>query len=120
MPRAREPSATSRFTNPWPITPRPNSCRIPARRRPVFVRFSTVAGGRGSADTVRDVRGFAAKFYTEEGNYDLVGNDIPVFFIRDAIKFPDLVHSVKAGAAQQHPFIVYRPQQLLGFHIPDP
>lgn len=68
----------------------------PAKQTPVFVRFSTVAGGRGSADTVRDVRGFATKFYTEEGNYDIVGNDIPVFFIRDAMKFPDLVHSVKA------------------------
>ncbi len=68
----------------------------PNKQTPVFVRFSTVAGGRGSADTVRDVRGFAVKFYTEEGNYDLVGNDIPVFFIRDAMKFPDLVHSVKA------------------------
>jgi catalase len=62
---------------------------------PVFVRFSTVAGSRGSADTVRDVRGFAVKFYTAEGNYDLVGNNIPVFFIQDAIKFPDLIHAVK-------------------------
>ena len=62
---------------------------------PVFVRFSTVAGFRGSPDTARDVRGFATKFYTEEGNYDLVGNNIPVFFIQDAIKFPDLIHSVK-------------------------
>jgi len=68
----------------------------PNKQTPVFLRFSTVAGGRGSADTVRDVRGFAVKFYTEEGNYDLVGNDIPVFFIRDAMKFPDLVHSIKA------------------------
>lgn len=62
---------------------------------PVFVRFSTVAGERGSADTVRDVRGFAVKFYTEDGNWDLVGNNIPVFFIQDAMKFPDLVHAVK-------------------------
>jgi catalase len=62
---------------------------------PVFVRFSTVAGERGSADTARDVRGFAVKFYTDEGNWDLVGNNIPVFFIQDAMKFPDLVHSVK-------------------------
>ena len=62
---------------------------------PVFVRFSTVAGSRGSADTVRDVRGFATKFYTEEGNYDLVGNNMPVFFIQDAMKFPDFVHAVK-------------------------
>ena len=62
----------------------------PAKKTPVFVRFSTVAGSRGSADTVRDVRGFATRFYTEDGNYDLVGNNMPVFFIQDAIKFPDL------------------------------
>jgi catalase len=62
---------------------------------PVFVRFSTVAGERGSKDTARDVRGFAVKFYTDEGNWDLVGNNIPVFFIQDAIKFPDLIHAVK-------------------------
>ncbi len=62
---------------------------------PVFVRFSTVAGSRGSTDLARDVRGFAVKFYTSEGNYDIVGNNIPVFFIQDAIKFPDLVHAVK-------------------------
>ena len=67
----------------------------PLLKTPVFVRFSTVAGFRGSADTVRDARGFATKFYTEEGNYDLVGNNIPVFFIQDAIKFPDFVHAVK-------------------------
>ena len=64
-------------------------------KTPVFVRFSTVAGSRGSADTARDVRGFAVKFYTQEGNWDLVGNNIPVFFIQDAIKFPDLIHAVK-------------------------
>ena len=62
---------------------------------PVFVRFSTVAGERGSVDTARDVRGFAVKFYTSEGNWDLVGNNIPVFFIQDAMKFPDLIHAVK-------------------------
>ena len=62
---------------------------------PVFTRFSTVVGSRGSADTVRDVRGFATKFYTDEGNFDLVGNNIPVFFIRDGIKFPDLIHAAK-------------------------
>ena len=67
----------------------------PEIETPVFVRFSTVAGSQGSADTVRDVRGFAVKFYTGEGNYDLVGNNIPVFFIQDAIKFPDLIHAVK-------------------------
>ena len=62
---------------------------------PVFVRFSTVAGERGSKDTARDVRGFAIKFYTDEGNWDLVGNNMPVFFIQDAMKFPDLIHAVK-------------------------
>lgn len=67
----------------------------PSVKTPVFVRFSTVVGSRGSADTVRDVRGFATKFYTSEGNYDLVGNNMPVFFIQDGIKFPDLVHSIK-------------------------
>lgn len=67
----------------------------PSVKTPVFVRFSTVAGSKGSAETVRDARGFATKFYTEEGNYDLVGNNIPVFFIQDAIKFPDLVHALK-------------------------
>lgn len=67
----------------------------PGERTPVFVRFSTVAGSRGSADTVRDVRGFAVKFYTDEGNFDLVGNNMPVFFIQDGVKFPDFVHAVK-------------------------
>jgi catalase len=67
----------------------------PGLRTPVFVRFSTVQGPRGSADTVRDVRGFATKFYTRAGNYDLVGNNMPVFFIQDAVKFPDFVHAVK-------------------------
>src|SRR5690606_24671717 len=65
------------------------------KRTPVFVRFSTVVGSRGSADTVRDVRGFATKFYTEEGIYDLVGNNLPVFFVQDAGKFPDLIHAAK-------------------------
>lgn len=67
----------------------------PAKKTPVFVRFSTVQGPRGSGDTVRDVRGFAVKFFTDEGNFDLVGNNMPVFFIQDAIKFPDFVHAVK-------------------------
>ncbi len=70
---------------------------------PVFTRFSTVAGGAGSVDTPRDVRGFAVKLYTQEGNWDLVGNNIPVFFIQDAIKFPDLVHSVKMEANSGYP-----------------
>ena len=69
--------------------------QTPGTKTPVFVRFSTVAGSRGSTDLARDVRGFAVKFYTEEGNFDLVGNNVPVFFIQDAIKFPDLIHAVK-------------------------
>jgi len=75
----------------------------PSRETPVFVRFSTVVGFRGSADTVRDVRGFATKFYTEEGNFDLVGNNMPVFFIQDAIKFPDLVHAIKPEPHHEMP-----------------
>ncbi len=65
------------------------------KRTPLFARFSTVAGSRGAADTARDPRGFAIKFYTEEGNWDLVGNNTPIFFIRDGIKFPDFIHSQK-------------------------
>ncbi len=70
---------------------------------PVFVRFSTVLGSRGSADTVRDTRGFATKFYTAEGTYDLVGNNIPVFFIQDAIKFPDVIHAAKPHPDREIP-----------------
>ncbi len=70
---------------------------------PVFVRFSTVAGNKGSTDLARDVRGFAVKFYTKEGNWDLVGNNIPVFFIQDAIKFPDLIHSAKPEPDREFP-----------------
>ena len=73
------------------------------QRTDVFVRFSTVAGGAGSVDTPRDVRGFAVKFYTREGNWDLVGNNIPVFFIQDAIKFPDLIHAAKMEADRGYP-----------------
>ncbi len=75
----------------------------PGRRTPVFARFSTVVGSRGSADTVRDVRGFAVKFYTDEGVFDLVGNNIPVFFIRDGIKFPDLIHAAKPEPDREIP-----------------
>src|SRR5687767_9667954 len=75
----------------------------PSVRTPVFARFSTVAGSRGSSDTVRDVRGFAVKFYTREGNYDLVGNNIPVFFVQDAMKFPDLVHALKPEPHHEMP-----------------
>jgi catalase len=75
----------------------------PGLQTPVFVRFSTVVGSRGSADTVRDARGFATKFYTQEGNFDLVGNNIPVFFIQDGLKFPDLVHAIKPEPHHEMP-----------------
>jgi catalase len=75
----------------------------PALTTPVFVRFSTVAGSRGSTDLARDVRGFAVKFYTQEGNFDLVGNNMPVFFIQDAVKFPDLIHAVKPEPHREIP-----------------
>ena len=77
--------------------------QTPGTRTPVFVRFSTVAGSRGSTDLARDVRGFAVKFYTEEGNFDLVGNNMPVFFIQDAMKFPDFVHAVKPEPHNEMP-----------------
>jgi len=73
------------------------------KQTPVFVRFSTVLGSRGSADTVRDTRGFATKFYTHEGNFDLVGNNMPVFFIQDAIKFPDIIHAAKPHPDREIP-----------------
>lgn len=73
------------------------------KETPVFVRFSTVAGSKGSADLPRDIRGFAVKFYTEDGNWDLVGNNVPVFFIQDAIKFPDLVHALKPEPDRDFP-----------------
>lgn len=75
----------------------------PSVKTPVFVRFSTVAGSRGSSDLARDVRGFAVKFYTDEGNFDIVGNNMPVFFIQDAIKFPDLIHAVKPEPHNEMP-----------------
>src|SRR5450432_574961 len=75
----------------------------PNTKTEVFARFSTVAGGAGSGDLPRDVRGFAVKFYTQEGNFDLVGNNIPVFFIQDAIKFPDLIHAVKMEPDRGYP-----------------
>ena len=96
MPAARRRTATSSCYESLRRSSRKAAfLQDPGKRTPVFARFSTVAGGAGSADTPRDVRGFAVKFYTEEGNFDLVGNNIPVFFIQDAIKFPDLVHAVK-------------------------
>ncbi|MES2897462.1 MAG: catalase [Pseudomonadota bacterium] len=75
----------------------------PGEKTPVFVRFSTVAGNKGSFDLARDVRGFAVKFYTQQGNFDLVGNNMPVFFIQDAIKFPDLVHAAKPEPDREFP-----------------
>jgi len=75
----------------------------PGKKTPVFARISTVAGGAGSSDLPRDVRGFSVKFYTEEGNFDLVGNNIPVFFIQDAMKFPDLIHAVKMEPDRGYP-----------------
>ncbi|GAA4325626.1 catalase HPII [Pigmentiphaga soli] len=94
---ARGSGAHGYFENYAPLTKytRAAPFREAGKITPVFVRFSTVVGERGSTDLARDVRGFAVKFYTDEGNWDLVGNNIPVFFIQDAMKFPDLVHAVK-------------------------
>ena len=94
---ARGYGAHGYFENYEPLTEltRADLFARAGQRTPVFVRFSTVAGNKGSADLARDVRGFAVKFYTAEGNWDLVGNNIPVFFIQDAIKFPDLIHAAK-------------------------
>ncbi|WP_454689293.1 catalase [Achromobacter aloeverae] len=94
---ARGSAAHGYFENYKPLTQytRAAPFQEAGKITPVFVRFSTVAGERGSTDTARDVRGFAVKFYTDEGNWDLVGNNMPVFFIQDAMKFPDLVHAVK-------------------------
>ena len=91
----------------------------PGQKTPLFTRFSTVAGGAGSVDTPRDVRGFAVKFYTQEGNWDLVGNNIPVFFIQDAIKFPDLIHSVKMEADRAYPQAGSAHDTLLGLGVAD-
>ncbi|SEC28082.1 catalase [Rhodobacter sp. 24-YEA-8] len=90
-------------TDPIPDLSRASLFAEKGKETPVFARFSTVAGGAGSVDTPRDVRGFAVKFYTDQGNWDLVGNNIPVFFIQDAIKFPDLIHSVKMEADKGYP-----------------
>lgn len=81
------------------------------KKTPMFIRFSTVAGERGAPDTVRDPRGFAMKFYTEEGNYDLVGNNTPVFFISDPLKFPDFIHSQKRCPARN----IQDPNAAFGF-----
>ncbi len=90
-------------TDPIPELTKAGLLGTKGKQTETFVRFSTVAGGAGSVDTPRDVRGFAVKFYTDEGNWDLVGNNIPVFFIQDAIKFPDLIHSVKMEADKGYP-----------------
>jgi catalase len=94
---ARGYGAHGFFENYKPLTKhtRADLFQRAGERTPAFVRFSTVAGSKGSADLARDVRGFAVKLYTQEGNWDLVGNNIPVFFIQDAIKFPDIIHAVK-------------------------
>lgn len=90
-------------TNPIPELTKAGFLQEKGQKIPVFARFSTVAGSRGSTDLARDARGFAVKFYTEQGNYDLVGNNIPVFFIQDASKFPDLVHAVKPEPHNEMP-----------------
>jgi catalase len=94
---ARGYGAHGFFENYEPLTDltRADLFQRGGERTPAFVRFSTVAGNKGSGDLARDVRGFAVKLYTREGNWDLVGNNIPVFFIQDAIKFPDLIHAAK-------------------------
>ncbi len=94
---ARGFGAHGYFENYQPLTDltRADLFQRAREKTPVFVRFSTVAGSKGSPDLARDVRGFAVKFYTKEGNWDLVGNNMPVFFIQDAIKFPDLIHAAK-------------------------
>ena len=90
-------------TNPIPHLTMASFLAEKGKKTEVFARFSTVAGGAGAGDLPRDVRGFAVKFYTDEGNFDLVGNNIPVFFIQDAIKFPDLIHSVKMEPDRGYP-----------------
>ena len=108
----RDPSTVENRTKTSVSTCRPSSAATVTRaavlaekglETPVFVRFSTVLGSRGSADTVRDTRGFAVKFYTDEGNFDLVGNNMPVFFIQDGIKFPDVIHAAKPHPDREIP-----------------
>ena len=102
---ARGAAAHGQFqlTSRSKTSPAPTSSATRVRPTPVFVRFSTVAGSRGSADTARDVRGFATKFYTQQGNFDLVGNNMPVFFIQDGIKFPDVIHAAKPEPDREIP-----------------
>ncbi|KAI2623865.1 CATB protein [Hypomontagnella submonticulosa] len=102
---ARGAGAHGTFTSygDWSNITAASFLKSAGKETPVFVRFSTVAGSRGSADTARDVHGFATRFYTDEGNFDIVGNNIPVFFIQDAIRFPDLIHSVKPSPDSEIP-----------------
>src|ERR1700748_417476 len=102
---ARGYGAHGFFENYAPLTDltRADLFQRAGEKTPAFVRFSTVAGNKGSTDLARDVRGFAAKFYTRQGNWDLVGNNIPVFFIQDAMKFPDLIHAAKAEPDRDFP-----------------
>ena len=92
-----------RVTNPIPQFTKAKFLTDKGKETPLFVRFSTVQGGRGSTDMARDVRGFAVKFYTDEGIFDLVGNNVAPFFIQDAIKFPDLIHAVKPEPRNEIP-----------------
>ena len=113
-PAATARTASSRPTSRSPTSPAPTRSSAAGEQTPAFVRFSTVAGNKGSPDLARDVRGFAVKLYTKEGNWDLVGNNIPVFFIQDAIKFPDLIHAVEAGAGPRLPAGRRRPTTTSG------
>ena len=119
------PAATARmaiFENykPLPKYTRADIFQRAGEKTPAFVRFSTVAGSKGSADLARDVRGFAVKLYTKEGNWDIVGNNIPVFFIQDAIKFPDIIHAVKQEPDRGFPAGAIGARQFLGFHLLTP
>ena len=119
MRAVRERTAISNATSRSREVTRASIFAEAGKRTPVFVRFSTVVGERGSTDLARDIRGFAVKFYTDEGNFDLVGNNIPVFFIQDAMKFPDLIH-----AAKPEPHFADAPggdraRHVLGLHLAD-
>ncbi len=101
MPRARAPTARSRVTHDITQYTKAKIFSSVGKQTDMLLRFSTVAGERGAADAERDVRGFALKFYTEEGNWDLVGNNTPVFFVRDPLKFPDFIHTQKRHPQHQ-------------------
>ena len=103
MPAARPRTASSSAWSSCADVTGADFLQRPGEQIPVFTRFSTVAGNKGSSDLARDVRGFAVKFYTQQGNFDLVGNNIPVFFIQDAIKFPDLIHAAKQDPDREFP-----------------